>query len=169
MDPEDLECYEQVGALRAFVRKPRLLESGNVVQFFVPQDSPDADAALALGMGKYSDAEVLITVHLLKHPDGADARKPPQAADEKPYARCAHRLYQRGFFNAAQVRTALDGKPGDKSNQSTVASYLAEKLGYESMGCVPPAVLLEWATDNEVDWLLPAEYKEGRGFDGPDA
>jgi len=70
-----LDAYPLILECRASVRRPRLLLSGNVLEFYLPSDSKFADAALVLAQKKFHDAEVAITVHLMKHPDGRDARQ----------------------------------------------------------------------------------------------
>lgn len=73
---DELEAYPVLMEFRASVRRPRLLMSGNVVELFLDKLGPYADAALVLGQGKYHDAEVAVTLRLMKHPDGRDAAEP---------------------------------------------------------------------------------------------
>jgi hypothetical protein len=158
----ELEQYEEIGSLTAEVRRPRLLASGNVLEFFVSADSPDCDLSLMLGHSKFHDATVHISVRLIKHPNGKDAKLPAVQGGSvtKPFASIARMLYQRGFFNAPQVRKAIGGQFGPSVNAWSEA--LAKQLGYVSMGCVPPDVLLDWASKNEIEFLLPHEYHQAR-------
>lgn len=73
MSGDPLSVFPVVLEFRAFVRRPRLLQSGNMIQFFVEFDSPFHDAALVLAQRKFLDAEVGVKVYLLKHPDGRSA------------------------------------------------------------------------------------------------
>lgn len=70
---DPLARYPVLLEFRASVRRPRLLMSGNVIELFLDKQGPYADAALALGQAKYHDAEVAVTLRLMKHPDGRDA------------------------------------------------------------------------------------------------
>ena len=143
------EHYERIGAIKGFVRKPRLLESGSVVQFFVPSDSEDVDAVLALALKKYQDAEVMVTVHLLKNQDGASmAKKDPGPT----YGEFARKVYRRGYFNSHRVRQAIrkscvgalvrfEGMPNDQHDWATI---FAREHGQERFGEIPPAVFIDW-------------------------
>lgn len=173
MDDEILSNFEMIGRLKAFIRKPRLLESGNEIRFFVPGDSPYADLALMLGRNTLHDCEVMITLHVTKGKDGEDlskkgTKKKTDGTPDKLYAAAAHMLYNKGFFNAPQVRAEIKGtkdvpKPDAGAAQSPFAAALAQELGYDSMGHVPPAVLMEWAVERSVEWLLPEDYRKEAG------
>lgn len=81
---DPLEGYPQILECRALVRRPRLLLSGNVLEFFLHADSVYADAALVLGQKKFHDSEVILKVYLTKHPDGRDARQQDLPLEREP-------------------------------------------------------------------------------------
>lgn len=173
MDDDEANLYPVIGGFRGMVRKPRLLQSGNVAEFFVGNDG-EADAVLALGMSKYQDAEVYVRVYLIKHPDGQEARLLRAPDDEKkPHADLASMLYSRGFFKGLQIQAAIKGtkdapKPEPGASQSQWGKALASELGYPSMGYVPPDSLLDWAEVRELAWLLPRAYRDYVGGDHDD-
>lgn len=152
------ERYHRIGGFVGFIRKPRLLQSGNIAEFFVGSDSPDADAVLALGASRYQDCEVYVTVHLVKDAVGTPQKKAggPTASEAKPYGQHAAELYRMGFFNHPVVRAAAGcgGPPHD------VAHAIAAVLGYDSMGMVPLRVLREWCERYGCVLALPASYRD---------
>lgn len=160
MDDAELACYEKIGTLRAYIRRPKLLLAGNVVEFFVPVDSPDSDLALMLGRSGYNDSQVCVTLHLIKDPDGKDLRQKKVAEPEgKPHADIAMLLYRKGYFNAQHVQRAIGAPAAGVTGQSAWGLALAKSLGFDSMGFVPPEVMYEWAEKHDIEDLLPAEYK----------
>lgn len=163
MDDAELACYERIGSLRAYIRRPKLLLAGNVMEFFVPVDSPDSDLALMLGRSGYNDSQVCVTLHLIKDADGKDLRQKEKAdPDVKPYNDIAMLLYRKGYFNAPHVQRAIGEPAGGVTGQSKWGIALARKLGFDSMGMVPPDVMFEWAEKHDIEDLLPDEYKPGR-------
>jgi hypothetical protein len=164
MDEAELAAYENLGSLRAYIRKPKLLVSGNVIEFFVPSESPDSDLALMLGSNRYHDCEVLVTLHMLKDADGASLRK-KGPTPEKPYSDQAQILYQHGFFNAPAVQRAIGKADGSKGStgQSPWGLSLARQLGGEGMGAISPPVVLDWAQRHGLDGMLPREYARAAG------
>lgn len=151
--------YECLGSIKAYVRKPRLLESGNVIQFFVPAESPDSDLSLMLGRSNYSDCQVAVTLHLIQDSDGKDKRRRRGTAPPKKYGAVAQMLYKHGFFNAPQVQTAIGTPDKGETGQSAWGVALAKQLGGDDgMGSVDPAVVLDWAERHGVDGILPKDY-----------
>ena len=71
--PDKLDVFPQIVEFKAYLRRPRLLLTGNVVELFIEKDSPFADAALVLAQGKYHDCEVAVKIWITKHPDGRSA------------------------------------------------------------------------------------------------
>jgi hypothetical protein len=150
------------------VRAPRVLISGNVVSFFIPRDHPDADSALALGMSKRLDTEVMVTIHILKDKNGKDLRH-DEAVSKKPFSRLAQLLYARGFFNSPQIQQAIGDPEGDGGKgQSAWGLALAKQLGGESMGYVHPEVLAEWCDIHGFRRMLPREYVAEAGVERED-
>lgn len=64
-----IDTSKQIGAFSAYVRRPLPQISGLIAQFFGP-NGDDSDSILALSLTKYLDAEVLITVYLIKNENG---------------------------------------------------------------------------------------------------
>lgn len=161
IDISDLDArYERIGGFVCYVRKPRLLMSGNVAEFFVDGKSPDADAVLALGASKYQDCECYVTVHLVKDANGASlAKAAPEPAEDtgKPYGKAASELYRHGFFYAPEVKAAIGVET--YNDQRHTARALAAILGFESMGMVPPHVLRDWCELEGCAAALPPLYR----------
>lgn len=64
-----VDSAKPIGAFSAYVRRPLPQISGLIAQFYGP-NGEDSDSILALSLTKYLDAEVLITVYLIKNADG---------------------------------------------------------------------------------------------------
>lgn len=64
-----VDSSKQIGAFSAYVRRPLPQISGLIAQFFGP-NGEDSDSILALSLTKFLDAEVLITVYLIKDSNG---------------------------------------------------------------------------------------------------
>lgn len=61
----DTNTTEQMGAFSGYVRRPKPNTSGMVAQIF-GENGDDADTILALSLTKYQDAQVLVSVYMVK-------------------------------------------------------------------------------------------------------
>lgn len=64
-----VDSAKPIGSFSAYVRRPLPQVSGLIAQFYGP-NGEDSDSILALSLTRYLDAEVLVTVYLIKNADG---------------------------------------------------------------------------------------------------
>lgn len=103
--------YVVIGGFEAYIRRPRPTVSGMIAQFFAP-NGQDADTVLALGMTRYQDCRVHVTIRLVQDADGRDLAAPtPTAAALKggALARLAGQFCAQPDFQAF-IRAAGGGE-----------------------------------------------------------
>lgn len=93
---------EEIGGFKGYVRRPKPLISGYVLNFFA-ENGDQADAVLALGMSSRVDNDATIVIRKIQDPDGASAKKKIKG----PYGEQAKILYQSGFFRNPKAWKAL--------------------------------------------------------------
>lgn len=93
---------------------------------------------------------------------------PADAPDAHPYKLQAAMLWKSFFLRTPKVWDALGVRhlnDQDARNNRIKAAHkrawdaLKARLGYESMADVPPAEVVEWATQAGVERSLPVEYR----------
>ena len=87
---------------------------------------------------------------------GDNDRKP-----KGPHGKLASSLYRNGFFSSPDVQMAIE------TQLSETVEYIGgypdafkRCLNVDSLTYVSREVMLHWATQNNVAWALPKEYKE---------
>lgn len=100
----------------------------------------------------------VVAAHVRRIANGAGTNlKPPYSAI--PLCHGHHSLQHQHGESAIGGKEWCD-KQRDKFLKEWASSALAHKLGYHSMGMVPPDEMLEWARKNDLEGTLPACYRD---------
>lgn len=76
---DDVAVGENIGSFYGFLRRTKATKTGMLVQIF-GENGPDADAICALGLTKYQETPIKMTIWMVKDKDGRIMREP----DGKP-------------------------------------------------------------------------------------
>lgn len=72
---EDVAVGENVGSFYGFLRRTKATKTGMLVQIF-GENGPDADTICALGLTKYQETPIKMTIWMVKDKDGRIMREP---------------------------------------------------------------------------------------------
>ncbi len=117
-----IQTAEQIGSFSAYVRRPVPNLSGMLAQFFGP-NGEDSDSILALSLTKYLDAEVFVSVYMIKDANGMVMKEPSGS-----YPKIAEFLsiIRRGLPNKGGMLAqffATNGEDSDAINELGKSKY----------------------------------------------
>ncbi len=149
---EAFEVGENIGTFLGFLRRTKATKTGMLVQIF-GENGPDADAICALGLTKYQETPIKMTIWMVKDKDGRVMRE----ADGNPVVLASfigQAQRPRGNeFGQTALLFAENGANADAANRLNETKFQDALVLVEMQKAIPGTLASDIQTDKPNDLI----------------